>query len=270
MRPTDSSVDQRRVFRQIWEHKPYKRVQKHDNQQSEGEGTSLKGYGDRKFPHDSILAEIRPSAPRTGDSEELPISGFCGERPSDKWIALPQKLLYSRRARAMPTLPDLFSPDLSLASTDSISDAQAKSRLERLAALDWKKDGVWVKAVAELTKYFRQFRDLDEWYASSASATERMELHEKLAKIWKWAFDEWALIAGGRRNILQDDTADPSLLEGVDWPQKEREWWWLEQTYRRHLTEHDVYAKRTILSLLVLLQYLHSLTLSRSQNGPTR
>jgi hypothetical protein len=153
----------------------------------------------------------------------------------------------------MATSSSPLSTDLGLVSTDSISHAPAKSRTER-HALDWKKDGVWVKTVAKHRKASRQFRDLDERYSASASATERMELHEKLVKIWKSADNRWYWIGVWRNNILQDNTADPKLLEGFDWLEKKNKWRRFEQAYERHLHEHRVFQKRTLPFLPVLLR----------------
>ncbi|KAL2854791.1 hypothetical protein BJX68DRAFT_264684 [Aspergillus pseudodeflectus] len=111
-------------------------------------------------------------------------------------------------------------------------------------ALDWKKDAKWTKAVAKHREVSRQLRDLDERYSTSVSETERRALHEKLVMIWKSARNRWYWIGVWRNNILHDDTADPKLLEGIDWSREKRKWRGLEQAHERHLQEHRVFQKR--------------------------
>jgi hypothetical protein len=254
MRPADSSADKGQVSQQLPEPKQSERVQKHGNQLAEAERASAEGRNDHKYTYDSILAESRQSTPRTGDSEERSTRDTWRERSgaSGKSKSLLQELsLSSHTTPSMATSDDQLSTDLGLASIESISDASAKSRMER-HDLDWKRHSVWVNTVAMLREVSTQFRDLDERYSTSASETERMELHEKLVKIWESAYYGWERIGVWCQNILQDDTAVPKL-RGFDWSQEKREWRRLEQAYERHLQEHKVFQKRTIPSLPVLL-----------------
>jgi hypothetical protein len=169
------------------------------------------------------------------------------------------------------TSPDPSSAVSNQASRDSISRAQPKSRTVippkstiKEYIRDWtdaSEFGQTASCHREYSKHFRDivefgqtasrhreylkhFRDIFKQYSTSLSATERRETHKSLIEIWTSLEMNWPRLALCWEITNRGGTASSEILAESNWSHTKRDWKRLEEVYKRHLQEHEIWESR--------------------------